>query len=139
MPDRLESGTANVGGIIALGAGIDFIRKTGRETIYQKEYEHIMRFYNSLSHLQAVNCYVQRERLREFSPVLSFNITGIPSETVAQELAEQGICVRAGLHCAPLAHRKIGTDVCGTVRISPSFFTSDKEINCAISSIKKLI
>ncbi|MBR0415402.1 MAG: aminotransferase class V-fold PLP-dependent enzyme [Clostridia bacterium] len=139
MPDRLESGTANVSGIIALGAGIDFIDRTGRENIHKSEKDIILHIYDSFCHCSEINCYVNYEQLAQFSPVLSFNIADVPGEIVAQKLAQQGICVRAGLHCAPLAHRKIGTDACGTVRISPSFFTTEKEINCAISCIKKLI
>ncbi|MBE6818290.1 MAG: aminotransferase class V-fold PLP-dependent enzyme [Ruminococcaceae bacterium] len=139
MPDRLESGTMNVGAIIALGAGIDYIQNIGRENIYLKEKEHILQLHDSFKELQSVRSYVHYDKLEAFAPVYAFNIAGMPCETAAQKLSENGICVRAGLHCAPLAHQKIGTVDRGTIRISPSFFTTSKEINCTINTIKKFI
>ncbi|MBQ6380107.1 MAG: aminotransferase class V-fold PLP-dependent enzyme [Clostridia bacterium] len=139
MPDRFESGTANVAGIIALGAGLDFIERTGRKTIENADRQHILQLQAAFDSLPQVKTYVNFENLAAFAPVFSFNIGDIPSETVADALSQAGICVRAGLHCAPSAHKKIGTLEQGSVRISPSFFTTNSEINHTISTIKKLI
>ena len=138
MPDKFEAGTLNTGGILAIGAGIDFIEHCGRETIFHKDREHILHLYEGLR--QAENCilYADYSKLSVFSPALSFNIKNIPSEKVAEYLAQKHIYVRAGLHCAPLAHQKIGTIDRGTVRLSPSFFTTNKDINYAIRTIKNL-
>lgn len=138
MPDKLESGTLNVCGIVALGAGIDFIRDYGRNNIYQKDASHIVTLFDALKDTEGLQMYVDYTRLKQFAPVFSFNIRHLPCEVVAQHLAQSGICVRAGLHCAPLAHKKIGTHQTGTIRISPSIFTTSKEINYTISTIKKL-
>ncbi len=60
------------------------------------------------------------------------------SEDVAERLSDVGICVRAGLHCAPLAHKKFGTENTGTVRISPSIFTKKSDIDFLINSVIKI-
>ena len=70
-------------------------------------------------------------------PVLSFNIKGEKSESVAEYLNKNNICVRAGLHCSPLAHHKFGTDEIGTVRISPSFFNCFDEAKMLVDLIYK--
>ena len=138
MPDKLESGTVNVGGIATIGAGIDFIYQYGRENIYRKDISHTLSFYHNLCEMKKVITYIQYDELQQFSPVVSFNIENIPCEVFAEKLAQNNICVRAGLHCAPLAHNKIGTQKTGTIRISPSIFTTNKDINYTISTIKKL-
>ena len=139
LPDKLESGTANVCGIIAMGAGIDFIEKHGRERIYQTDFSHISAFWKALNEIPEMDTYYRLDVARQCAPVFSFNVHGIESEVVADMLANKGICVRAGFHCAPLAHKKIGTTQGGTVRISPSFFTNVNEINYTISTIKNLL
>ena len=73
-----------------------------------------------------------------YVPVISFNIAEVSSQTVADLLSEDNIAVRAGLHCAPCAHKKIGTENIGTVRISPGYFNTAKELNALKISIKKI-
>ena len=65
-------------------------------------------------------------------PVLSFNLEGVPSERVGEFLAKGGIAVRCGLHCAPLAHEKMGTLETGTVRVSPSIFTRKEDLDALV-------
>jgi selenocysteine lyase/cysteine desulfurase len=60
------------------------------------------------------------------------------SEQVASLLSDDGIAVRAGLHCAPLAHKKMNTIESGTVRISPSVFTKKKDIDFLIKCVRKI-
>ncbi|MBR2590176.1 MAG: aminotransferase class V-fold PLP-dependent enzyme [Clostridia bacterium] len=139
LPDKHESGTQNTGGIIAMSAGIDWIQKTGIEKIYRADTAHIKALWQALKDEAHIQTYVNIEKLHQFAPVFSFNIKNMPSEMIAQMLAKQGICVRAGLHCAPLAHQKIGTLDRGTVRISSSFFTTNNDINYTISNIKNLL
>lgn len=138
MPDRLESGTLAVPAIISMGAGIDFINRVGMKNIYSHEKDLILELYNNLKEISNIQMYVDYNRLNLFSPILSFNIKDSDSEKTARLLAEKGLEVRAGIHCAPLAHKKMGTHNCGTVRISPSFFTTKNDINYTISTIKKL-
>ena len=71
-----------------------------------------------------------------YLPVLSFNIDGMDSETVSQRLSDRfNIATRAGLHCAPLAHKSVGTLETGTVRVSPSVFTTDYDVNSLINAV----
>ena len=136
LPDRFESGTVNVPGIIALGAGVDFLSKN--EKIYNFEFNKLKYIYNYLQQLNNIELYTDSPKFGYYTPVISFNVKKMPSEAVAAQLSEKGICVRAGLQCAPLAHKKIGTIDRGTVRISPSYFTSFREIDCALCAIKNL-
>ena len=137
LPDKLEAGTLNVPGIIALGSGIDFINRVGVQNIHLKECSQIIKIFESLKN--QIITYCDYTKIRLFSPVISFNIPNKDCEEVADFLNEKGICVRAGLHCSALAHKKIGTLDRGTVRISPSYFTNDNEINYVISTIKNII
>ena len=139
LPDKHESGTLNVSGIITMGAGIDWIQKTGLQRICEADARHIESLYRTLAHEEKIETYVNYEKLSQYAPVFSFNVKNFPSEKTANVLAKDGICVRAGLHCAPLAHRKIGKLERGTVRISPSFFTTTEDINYALSCIKNLL
>ncbi len=137
LPDMLESGTLAVPAIESIGDGLNFIRKTGLDTIFNHERELILYLYKELSEIDALKLYADYDKLSVFSPILSFNINGMSSEEAAAKLAQKGICVRAGYHCSALAHTKMNTLKDGTVRISPSFFTTKKEINYTISTIKK--
>ena len=71
-----------------------------------------------------------------YAPVLSFNIENVPSEIVAEYLSKNNFALRAGLHCAPEAHKKIGTLKQGTVRFSPSVFNNSIEVQKLIWAIK---
>lgn len=134
LPDRFESGTVNVPAITGLNAALDFISQYDK--IYTDEVKKLQYIYNSLLKLKGVKLYTSFPKAGLYTPVLSFNLGDIPSEEVAQYLSDYGIAVRSGLQCAPLAHKKIGTQKCGTVRISPSHFTTYKEIDYAICTLK---
>lgn len=127
LPDRLESGTPNVLGICGIRTGIEFVRSRGQAAIYRHEINCLRYVYNCLRHHRLVRFYTHEPRLGSTAPVLSLNIGEIPSERVAALLDEEGIAVRAGLHCAPTAHRHFGTSEQGTVRLAPSAFSDEKE------------
>lgn len=135
-PDRFESGTPNVQGIIALGKGVDFVNNVSINNIHNNEKKLIEYLYRKLQQINNISLY--RGEYKNFVPILSFNVKGVHSEEVAQILSEYKIAVRAGLHCAPLAHKKMGTVECGTVRISPSFFTQKKDIDFLIKCVRKI-
>jgi len=116
LPDKFESGTINVPGIFGISAGIDFVTKYKSEII-AKEKAIIKYIYNKFKENDNIILYNKPE-----IPVLSFNIKGENSDSVSSYLSKNNICVRSGLHCAPLAHHKFKTDEIGTVRISPSYF-----------------
>lgn len=127
-PERYESGTLNVPGILGLGAGIAFVRRLGPEALCQRELALLARLHRRLSQLPGVELYTGEPRAPHFLPVLSFNLRGMESEAVGERLGKAGIAVRCGLHCAPCAHQKLGTEN-GTVRVAPSAFTRKEEID----------
>ena len=127
LPDRLESGTPNTSGICGLRAGISFVRDQGCEKIYRHEIDLLQYVYDRLSEHSDIHFYTPRPSMRHAAPVLSLNVGDLPSEQVAEMLNEHRIAVRAGLHCAPCAHRRFGTLEQGTVRLAPSAFSTKDE------------
>ena len=138
LPDALEAGTLNNIGIISLGAGVDYINSRGMNNIYSHELGLCRKIYSTL--LQNPDCllYTPAPAADASAPIVSFNYKDYSSEKTAALLAERGIAVRAGYHCAPLAHRHFGTIDRGTVRISPTAFTSDRECEFLLNTLKKL-
>lgn len=123
-PDRLESGTPNVVGICGLCAGMNWVTQRGVEAIGRSEIHWLCRVYDSLSRSRRVRLYTPRPVYGCSSSVLSFTVNGLTSEEVAARLNGKHVAVRAGLHCAPTAHRRFGTLPAGTVRIAPCAFTT---------------
>jgi selenocysteine lyase/cysteine desulfurase len=121
LPDRLEAGTQNVHGIAGLAEGLGFIIKRGTDSILEHERAVIMRAVNELKMLPMVNVF-QSENMFCQTGVLSVSLREGSCEEIADRLAQRGICVRAGMHCAPLAHKSAGTQQRGTIRISASVF-----------------
>ncbi len=138
MPERLESGTINTPGIAGLGAGIDFVEKKGLARIYSHELRMVTRLYDAMEQMPSVRLYTGRPAQGLYAPVLSFNVAGLSSPETAALLDREGIAVRAGLHCAPSAHKRIGTLDQGTVRICPSAFTSPEEVGQVIQILRRL-
>ncbi len=137
LPDRFESGTPNIPGIIALGCAIDFINSKGISNIYKHEKELIDLLCCKLKQIKNIQLYFDRNDF-DTVPILSFNVKDWHSEKTAEYLSKCGVCVRAGLHCAPLAHKKLGTVDTGTVRISPSIFTEKRNMNFLINCVRKI-
>ncbi len=127
-PDKFESGTPNLPGISGLCAGIDMVNKKGLKYIHQKETYLFKRMYNNLSNMPKIKLYTPQLDTEKNVPVISFNTDGISSEQMAAILSDRGVYVRGGLHCAPLAHIKMGTQDTGTVRLSPSIFSTAEEV-----------
>lgn len=139
MPERLESGTVNVPGIVGLSAGIDFVRNIGVENIYGHEMKLVQQFYDGASKINGIKLYSQRPEAGKTVPVVSFNVVGKNSMETAAILSDNGICVRGGLHCAPLAHTTLGTMDIGTVRICPSVFTNERDISAILRILRTKI
>jgi selenocysteine lyase/cysteine desulfurase len=138
MPDALESGTTNTSGNIALGAGIDFVTKTGIEKIYKHEMtlcEHLIDKLQSTPNVNVYNASNKVDRL----PIVLFNIKGIPSSEASKMLSDKGFALRGGLHCSGLAHKSLNTSPEGAIRFSPSIFNTKDEVNDLISAIIELI
>ena len=127
LPERLESGTPNTPGICGLRAGLSFVEERGRQRIYAHELRLLQLVYDGLQGCPGICLYTPRPAVGRTAPVLALNVEGLPSETVAHLLDEQEVAVRAGLHCAPQAHRRFGTLEGGAVRLAPSAFTTMEE------------
>lgn len=129
MPESMESGTQNMPGIAGLRAGIEFVRARGADRIFKHEIGLIQYLYHRLSGMKTIRLYTDEPDPNHFAPVLSFNVGDLPSEAVGRKLNDRGVAVRAGLHCAPCAHRFYGTLEQGAVRVSPSAFTRREEMD----------
>ena len=138
-PDRFESGTPNFTGIAALSAGLDFVKRIGTARIHEHEIKLLTALYDRLEKNSSVTLYTSRPDLRSSTGVLSFNVKNHDSEEVAAYLNRRaGIAVRAGLHCAPMAHAHFGTQSGGAVRAAPSYFTTSAEISALSRAIGDL-
>ena len=133
LPERLEAGTVGVPGIIALHEGLKHITLLGKDEVYEKCSRLERRLTSALSQIENVTVYGKTQN--KVSTVL-FNIDGVSSEDVAQLLSGRGICVRAGLHCSPLAHRALGTIDKGAVRASLSHFNSGEDIDIFLKELE---
>lgn len=138
MPELLESGTLNTPGIMSLGAGIEFIKSVGLEKIKEHEDILICHFIKEIEKLDRVKIF--KSLTKEQGPVISINIDEVPGGDLASILDEEfGIMVRPGFHCAPRAHKEIGTYEEGTVRFSFGFFNSISDVDYCVESIKKIL
>ena len=136
MPEKLECGTVNTVGIASLGAGIDYVNRMGTGSIYAHENALCEIFIDGIKGLHGVNIHRQGEK---FVPIVSFSIDGIDSEAAAGCLSDMGFALSGGLHCAVLAHKTIGTLPRGTVRFSPSVFSSENDVKALVSAVKKIL
>lgn len=133
LPEMLESGTVNLPAIASVGAGIDFVSKR-KNCILKYENNLVKQLYNGLKGSNVV--FYTNPNINGYVPVICFNVEGFSSDEVAGILSKNGFALRAGLHCAPTAHKKIGTQQQGAVRFSPSVFNNSKEVNELIKQLK---
>ncbi|MBE6931098.1 MAG: aminotransferase class V-fold PLP-dependent enzyme [Ruminococcaceae bacterium] len=134
LPDRFEAGTQNAAGIAGLCEGVKFVRERTPARILQHEQQLIARAVHGLSRIPGVHCYAAPDG--DQAGVLSFETQQMDCAALAHALACAGIAVRAGLHCAALAHRTADTLDRGTVRISVSAFSSCDDIDALCSSVR---
>ena len=135
LPDALESGTPNVPGIAGLAAGIAFVRAVGPANILAHERKLTREFARALEGESRITCFAHPAQ----TGVLSLTVRGAAVENIAETLARQGVAVRAGLHCAPLAHRTAGTEETGTVRFSLSFYSTAHQVEHAAALVRQTV
>lgn len=138
LPERLEPGTVNLPGIAGVGAGLGYVQQVGPERLYSHELKLLQQLYAGLSQMGGVQLYTPPPTAGFYTPVLSFNLRGKNSNDVAAALNNAGICVRGGLHCAPSAHKRLGTLEVGTVRVSPAGFNTAREVEQLLFTVKRL-
>ena len=135
LPDALESGTLGIIGVASVRAGVRFVQKRGVSQIFSHETALCERFLKGLRDIPEVTVY--RREGHVFAPIVAFNIGNIPSEDAASALGRQGFCLRAGLHCAPLIHRFLGTET-GALRFSPSVFSRMQDVERLLHAVRAL-
>ncbi|QSX05195.1 aminotransferase class V-fold PLP-dependent enzyme [Sedimentibacter sp. zth1] len=137
-PDKYESGTPNLPGIAGLNAGIKYIMSKGVNSIYNHEKKLLDLFINEASKNDKIQIYGPKSE-KDRCSVVCLNIIDKDSSEVAYNLDSiYGIAVRPGLHCAPLAHKTIGTKKIGAVRFSFGPFNKKEEIMYAIKALNEI-
>lgn len=138
-PNHLEAGTMNVSGIIGLGAALDFLKSEGLETIRSKEDALMDYALNALSTVPGIELYGPQDSSKSVG-VIPFNIEGHVPEEIAYFLDQEcHVMIRSGLHCAPSAHRLIGTVTRGTCRIGIGYFNEQAHIDALVNGLKSYL
>ncbi len=138
LPDKFESGTLNVPGIVGLNAGIEFIKSNGIKNIYNHKLNLINYFFEKLKTIS--NKVILYSKAKNNSGVISLNIKNLSPSKVSFILDKEfNIATRPGLHCAPLIHKALNTYPYGTVRFSIGYFNTKEEIDYCIEALKFII
>jgi len=139
LPDRYEAGTLNVSGIAGLGAAVKFILSEGVEKIRNREANLTAYALEKLSETEGITLYGPKG-IKDRVGVISLNMMDLNPQKIGHLLDEKyGIMVRTGLHCAPCAHRTIGTIDRGTIRIGLGYFSSEKDIDCFVQAARDIV
>ena len=136
LPDRLEAGTQNVCGAVGLLAGMRYVSHRGMERIHNHECELAQYMMDRVERIPGVTVFRGRQNQ---SGLFSLFVDGLDCEIVAEELARRDVAVRAGLHCAPLAHQSAGTMDTGTVRFSFSAFNRKEQVDRAAAMLRQIV
>jgi cysteine desulfurase/selenocysteine lyase len=137
LPDRYESGTQNGPGLAALGAGVVFVMERGIQGIFKHGSGLREALVTGLALIPGVRFRGPRAHAL---PTVSLTIDGYDNGSAAQRLNDEyDIAVRVGLHCAPLAHRTIGTFPDGTIRVSFGCFNTEKEVAALCAALAGII
>ena len=131
MPERFEAGTLPTPAIAALSAGVGFVRSVGVGSIAAHEDRLCRECASRLAELPGVTFYSDRG-------VILFNIAHVPAPRVCEALDGEGVCVRGGFHCSPLAHRALGTGENGAVRASFGYFNTRSDALALCDAVKRL-
>lgn len=138
MPTALEAGTLNGHGIAGLHAAVEYLEKTGVDTIRAREQDLMWRFYEGVKEIPGVKVYGDFSTKNRCA-IVTLNIGDYDSSEVSDELlTEYGISTRSGGHCAPLMHEALGTVEQGAVRFSFSHYNTEEEVDTAIRAVEEL-
>ncbi len=139
LPDKFEAGNHNVPGLIGLAAALRWIESQGISKIFEHEQQLADRLRNGLRSIPGMRIYAAKPSTSSVG-VVSIAIEGYdPQEAAALLDASFGVQVRAGLHCAPLMHRALGTSESGgTVRFSVGPFNTTSDIDAAITAVSEI-
>ena len=138
LPDMCESGTANTIGLAGLAAGVRWVSQRGVEAIRQHEIELTQQLIDGLQEIPGVSVYGGLDATRQ-TATLSFNLAGLEPSDVGLRLDDRyDIMCRVGLHCAPAAHRTLGTYPAGTVRFGLSVFNTSDQVDQALQAVHEI-
>lgn len=136
LPDRLEPGTHNIPGAAGLLSGLRWVKKRTPQAILRHEQSLARLMIRELQALPGIQVYSGARQ----SGVVSLVVEGKDSVVLGEKLSrDYDIALRAGLHCAPLAHETAGTLDTGTIRLSPGPFTTEKHIHMFLSCLKQCL
>ncbi len=139
LPDKFESGTLNLCGIVALNHSLSYIEEIGVDNIRKKELSLREYFIDKVKDIEKVKVYCADKSIKTTS-VVSLSFDDIDNAFVANSLEKDyGIITRTGLHCSSLAHQSMGTYPSGTVRFSFSYFNSFEEIDYCIDALENIL
>ena len=139
LPDKYESGTMNLPGIVGLYAALSYLEETGIETILQKKMELTGYFLGQIRKLPDIRI-AGRTGLEGRTAVVALDFLKMDNAVAAFELEQKfGIMTRVGLHCAPAAHKSLGTYPQGAVRFAFSSFNTKEEIDRCINGIRYIL
>jgi cysteine desulfurase/selenocysteine lyase len=137
LPDMCESGTLNAVGLAGLEAGVRWVLEQGVEAIRAHEVALARRMIDGLRDIPGVTVYGGQDAVRQ-TAAISFNIRGMEPSEVGLRLDEEcGIMCRVGLHCAPAAHRTLGTFPIGTVRFGLGAFSTTEEVRVGMDAVRR--
>ena len=142
MPDRFEAGTLNIPGIMGLREGLLFLKEKGIENIYRHEMALTEHFLNDLLPLENEGLIkiIGKKDIQNRVGVISIQSMKMDPAEVSYILDDKyGIMTRVGLHCAPSAHKTLGTFPTGTIRFSFGYFNTDDEVDCALAALKEVL
>ena len=142
MPDKFEAGTLNLPGIMGLAAGVSWLKERGLASIGAHELALTGQLLAGLATLeqQGLLRIVGRRDCEQRTSVVSIAHTHQDIALVAYELAEKyGIATRVGLHCAPNAHKTLGTYPTGTLRVSLGWHNNEAEVATALAALKEVL
>ena len=134
LPNKFEAGTQNVGGVVGLGAAIDYINSIGYDKIEELENEVVSYAREELAKLNFLKLYITPNK-EKHSSVISFNIEGVHPHDVASILDSENVCVRSGNHCAQPLLRFLGID--STCRASFYFYNTKEDVERLVNALKK--
>jgi len=139
MPDKFESGTLNIPGIYGLNASLKYLLKESLNNVRKKELQLLDKFLQGIYNIENINI-VGKKTLDERTGILSLDFTNKDNGIISHKLSKDfGIMTRCGMHCAPSAHRTLGTFPRGTVRFGLNHFNTLEEIEYTLDSIKKIL